>query len=80
MRVAIVLRRRVIFSVFPRNGDEAAGAAAAGAPAAGADAAGALAAVSSTSCLRMVPPTPVPVMLSRFTPCCLASLRTIGVT
>src|SRR5690606_25641728 len=35
---------------------------------------------SSTSCLRMRPPTPVPVSVLRSTPCSAASLRTSGVT
>ena len=38
------------------------------------------AAASSTSCLRMRPPTPVPRSVERSTPCSVASLRTSGVT
>src|SRR5450432_3931935 len=37
-------------------------------------------AASIMSCLRMRPPTPVPVTLSRSTACSTASLRTSGVT
>jgi hypothetical protein len=37
-------------------------------------------AASMTSCLRIRPPTPVPVTVSRFTECSAASLRTRGVT
>ena len=37
-------------------------------------------AASSTSCLRIRPPTPVPVTAARSTPCSPASLRTSGVT
>ena len=37
-------------------------------------------AASSTSCLRIRPPTPVPVTAARSTPCSRASLRTSGVT
>ena len=37
-------------------------------------------AAASTSCLRMRPPTPVPVTVVRSTPFSRASLRTIGVT
>src|SRR6266700_3730961 len=37
-------------------------------------------AASSTSCLRIRPPTPVPVTVPRLTPCSVASLRTSGVT
>src|SRR3954454_9708355 len=71
IRLAITLRSLVIGSVLPRNGlgweagapvdaggDE--GADAAGAASAGAGACAFLAA-SSTSCLRIRPPTPVPV-------------------
>ena len=68
---------------------EAAGAAAAGAAAAGAAAAGCCWAccwvcwawaASRTSCLRIRPPTPVPVTAPRSTPCWAAILRTSGVT
>ena len=66
----------------------AAGAAAAGCAAACAAAASAAAAsaarcwreASSTSCLRMRPPTPVPLIDSSGTACSAASLRTSGVT
>src|SRR5205085_2532977 len=37
-------------------------------------------AASSTSCLRIRPPTPVPLTLERSTPFSAASLRTSGVT
>ena len=40
----------------------------------------AFSAASSTSCLRIRPPTPVPVSEARSTPCSAASLRTSGVT
>ena len=40
----------------------------------------AAAAASSTSCLRIRPPTPVPRRPARSTPCSAASLRTSGVT
>ena len=95
IRDAITLRSRDIFSVVPRCGATdgfAAGADAAGAL--GADAAGACgsgsgsgsaaflaaSAAARTSCLRIRPPTPVPVSEDRSTPCSDASLRTSGVT
>ena len=92
MRSAMILRRRETFSVVPRSGDGAplgaAEPAAAGAAAAGAAAGAAgcwaccwaAAAASRTSCLRMRPPTPVPVTAARSTPCWEAILRTSGVT
>jgi hypothetical protein len=64
-------------------GVDAAGAtdeADAAAAAASARAAAARSAAASTSDLRMRPPTPVPAMVLRSTPCSLASLRTSGVT
>ena len=87
----MVLRSRDSFSVVPRRllgsaaGFFAAGAgveaAAAGAAGAGASAAFfASSAAASTSCLRIRPPTPVPVTEDRSTPCSAASLRTSGVT
>ena len=66
-----------------RSGADAAAGAllAAGAPlAAGAAGASLAFAASSTSCLRIRPPTPVPATEARSTPCWFASLRTSGVT
>ena len=95
MRVAMTWRRRLIFWVVPRTSVSTAGlaeglaaaAGAAGAAATGAAAAAAAlrassaaAAAASTSCLRIRPPTPVPVTVVRSTPLSRASLRTIGVT
>ena len=95
MRSAMTLRRRDIFSVLPRNGEAGAaclGVLAAGAEfatAAGADAAagaatgvlaGRDATAASMSCLRMRPPTPVPVTVLKSMLLSDASLRTMGVT
>ena len=79
--------------VAAAGADAAAGAAGAGAAAgaagwaaawAAAVGAGAvvpcLAAASSTSCLRILPPTPVPATVARSTSCWAAILRTSGVT
>ena len=86
MRLAMTLRRRDIFSVVPRSGETSTGAALAGAAgaagaacAAAAFSAAAFSAAASTSCLRMRPPTPVPVTVARSTPFSAASLRTSGV-
>ncbi len=90
IRSAMILRSRLIFSVVPRFGSGV--TLGAGAPpdaACGrrvpADAAGAAwvscdRAASSTSCLRIRPPTPDPVTVARSTLCWAASLRTSGVT
>ena len=91
MRLAMVWRSLDIFSVVPRSvlTSAAAVAGAAGAAeagSAGASGAGAAAAcfaasaAARTSCLRIRPPTPVPLRVPRSTPCSLASLRTSGVT
>ncbi len=93
IRFAITLRSRVIFSVLPRSGLgetgadlSAAGCCAAGGACEAAGAAGssgfafAAAAASSTSCLRIRPPTPLPSSEVRSTPCSAAILRTSGVT
>jgi len=86
MRVAMVRRSRDIFSVVPRRGLGTAAVDAAAGAAAGADAAGAASAALAASaaarmsCLRMRPPTPVPLIDARSTLCCAASLRTSGVT
>ena len=57
-----------------------AGAAAGASAAAGADSAAPWPAAARTSCLRIRPPTPVPVTVRKSTPCLSASLRTSGVT
>ena len=86
IRSEMILRSRETFSVVPRSGegvmDAAAGWVEAAAAGAAPPAAGALAdsAAASTSCLRIRPPTPVPLTLARSTPCWVASLRTSGVT
>ena len=84
MRAAMTLRNRLIFSVVPRFGEtltwtvEAAGPGAlAGA---GATTTVAAAAESRTSCLRIRPPMPVPLIEERSTLLSLASFRTNGVT
>src|SRR6187402_665709 len=79
-RSATTLRSRDIGTVVPRSGEVSSGVAAgAAAGAAAGDGAGVLAA-SRTSCLRIRPPTPVPVREPRSMPLSCASLRTIGVT
>jgi len=87
IRDAKTPRSRDIFSVRPRSALAAAavlGTAvlAACEPGDGTGAAACLAASAAamTSCLRMRPPTPVPVRLARSMPCSPASLRTSGVT
>ncbi|MCY1558683.1 hypothetical protein D9M68_956400 [compost metagenome] len=84
MRRAMTWRMRGAFCTVPRSDEAAAETGAAVAEDAGAAAAGAGAALASaaaiTSCLRMRPPTPVPVREEMSTPCWLASLRTRGVT
>ncbi len=83
----MTLRIRGIFTVWPRSGETsrtgaffAAGTAAAGAAAGAAAAAFAASAAARTSCLRIRPPTPVPLTVDRSTPFSAASLRTSGVT
>ena len=90
----MTLRSRDIFSRVPRLSETGAASSAAaggalgaggaagwaGAAGAGWRAALAFSAASSTSCLRIRPPIPVPVRAPRSTPCCAASLRTSGVT
>ncbi len=90
IRVAITLRSRDIFSVLPRSGlgagtpvDWPAGSAAGASAQRRCGSARGLAssaAASMTSCLRIRPPTPVPVTEARSTSCWAASLRTSGVT
>src|SRR5665811_714763 len=88
MRAAMTLRSRLIFSVVPRLGETAVpppvvtavGADAPAGTAPAVTAARAAEAASSTSCLRIRPPTPVPLSAARSTLLSLASLRTKGVT
>ena len=90
IRSAITLRNLVIVTEVPRSGETAIGVFGADEVVAyeagafeitwadGAEAAaGAAAKISS---LRIRPPTPVPLMVARFTPASAANLRTIGVT
>ncbi len=86
MRLAMVCRMREAFSVVPRSFAASSGISSvngffdspAGADAE--DAAGRFAAAARTSCLRMRPPTPVPVTVERSTPSSRARRRTSGVT
>ena len=87
MRAAITLRRRDIVTVVPRRGETAIGAAVLGAlgvATAGADGevegAAGRATAASTSSLRILPPTPVPLTRVRSTPFSAANFLTIGVT
>jgi hypothetical protein len=87
---AVICRIRLAFWVVPRRwakagAGTAARAAGAGAAAAGADADGACGSIlaspaASTSCLRMRPPTPVPLTDARSMLFSAASFRTSGVT
>ena len=80
-RSATTLRSRDIGTVVPRRVEVSSCGAGVGVTPDAAVATGAPpATAASTSCLRMRPPTPVPVMPSRSTPLSFASLRTIGVT
>ena len=85
----MILRSRDIFSVVPRSGDGVTAGGCCRLGGRGRRGGGSrrgrgllrgLAPPSSTSCLRIRPPTPVPVTVARSTPCWVASLRTSGVT
>ncbi|CAB5146766.1 unannotated protein [freshwater metagenome] len=86
MRSAITLRSLVIFTVVPRRGETAIGARFAGVEDAAevtaerVGEAATLGAAAKISSLRIRPPTPVPLIVARFTPDSAANLRTIGVT
>ena len=87
IRSAITLRNLVIVTEVPRSGETAIGAACVGVEA-GAEVviaarvgeAATLGAAAKISSFRILPPTPVPLIVERFTPASAANFRTIGVT